>query len=242
MSVAIEIKDLTLVLGGRTILNVPDFQLLEGESVSLMGPNGAGKSSLLFVMALLQEPTSGVLRYFGKSLQQYTRLELQRRMAMVFQKPMLLDLTVAENVDLGLKFRGINRKERARRIKESLEQMAVDHLSRRRARSLSGGEAQRVAIAQALVVEPEIIFLDEPFSNLDKEIREELMLHIDQVLRKKHITTMMVTHHRREAEIMTDSLYWMEDGVIISRESTDRAAALCEPVSYPNSPVGKNLK
>jgi len=230
MNTAIEIKNLTLVLGGRTILNIPHFMLGEGESVSLMGPNGAGKSSLLFVMALLQEPTSGEFRYFGKSLQAHSRLELQRRMAMVFQKPMLLNLSVYENVDTGLKFRGLSRTERDKRVKATLEQMEVAHLARRRARSLSGGEAQRVAIAQALVVEPEIIFLDEPFSNLDKEIREELMGQINLLLRKQHITTVMVTHHRREADLMTDTVYWMEDGEIVSRESvaSGEVTAECE--------------
>jgi len=222
MSMAIEIQDLTLVLGGRKILDIPTFTLESGESVSLMGPNGAGKSSLLFVMSLLQEPTTGSLKYFGKPLEEHPPLELQRRMAMVFQKPMLLNLSVVENVDLGLKFRGISRKERNKRIHESLEQMEVDHLAHRRARSLSGGEAQRVAIAQALVVEPEIIFLDEPFSNLDKEIREELMIQIDQLLRKKQITTVMVTHHRREADVMTDAVYWMEDGAIVSKDVIQR--------------------
>ncbi len=221
MSAAIEVKNLTLVIEGRTILDVPSFTLEKGESVSLMGPNGAGKSSLMLVMALLLEPTSGELVYFGRRLDDHPRLELQRRMAMVFQKPMLLDLSVTENVDLGLKFRSLNRRERSQRINDSLEQLEVAHLARRRARTLSGGEAQRVAIAQALVVEPEIIFLDEPFSNLDKEIREEMMSHINQLLRRKRITTVMVTHHRREADVMTDSVYWMDDGVIVSRESVD---------------------
>lgn len=231
MSKVIEIEDLTLVLGGRTILNVPSYALDEGESVSLMGPNGAGKSSLLFVMALLQEPTTGEIRYFGKSRKEYPRLELQRRMAMVFQKPMMLDLNVYDNIDVGLKFRGINRKERAMRVNASLEQMEITHLSRRRARSLSGGEAQRVAIAQALVVKPDIIFLDEPFSNLDKEIREELMQQINHLLREQRITTVMVTHHRREADVMTDTVYWMEDGEIVSSEAvnTGVVTTLCAP-------------
>jgi len=79
-----------------------------------------------------------------------------------------------------------------------------------------------VAIAQALIVDPEIVFLDEPFSNLDKEIREDLMLSIDKLLRENHITTVMVTHHRREAEVMTDAVYWMEDGEIVKREEITR--------------------
>lgn len=137
---------------------------------------------------------------------------------MVFQKPMLLDLSVFENVELGLKFRGLNRKERSTKVNDWLEKMEVSRLARRRARSLSGGEAQRVAIAQALILDPEIVFLDEPFSNLDKEIREELMEQINRLLRQQHITTVMVTHHRREALLMTDVIYWMEDGEIVNRE------------------------
>lgn len=218
MNKVIEIKDLTLVLGGRTILNIPDFTLEQGESISLMGPNGAGKSSLLLVMAALQDPTGGEISFFGKSRQEHPRLELQRRMTMVFQKPMLLDLSVFENVELGLKFRGLSRKERSTQVNLWLEKMEVAHLTRRRARSLSGGEAQRVAIAQALILDPEIVFLDEPFSNLDKEIREELMGQINLLLRQQHIATVMVTHHRREALVMTDAIYWMEDGEIVNRE------------------------
>jgi len=219
MKKVVELKDIKLVLGGRTILDIPAFELEAGQSVSLMGPNGAGKTSLLYVMALLLQPTSGEVVLFGGEKPEMSRLELQRRMAMVFQKPMLLDLTVAENVELGLRFRGLNRKERSQRISANLEKMEVAHLGKRRARTLSGGEAQRVAIAQALVVEPEIVFLDEPFSNLDKEIREELIIHIDQLLRKSNTTTVMVTHHRREAEVMTDTVFWMEDGVIVSSDS-----------------------
>lgn len=228
MNKVIEIKNLTLVLGGRTILNIPEFALEEGQSVSLMGPNGAGKSSLLFVIAALQDPTSGEIGIFGKSRQEQSRLELQRRMAMVFQKPMLFDLSVFENVEMGLKFRGLNRKERATKVNLWLEKMEVAHLARRRARSLSGGEAQRVALAQALILDPEIVFLDEPFSNLDKEIREELMEQINSLLRQQHITTVMVTHHRREALVMTDAIYWMEDGEIVNRERVAEGEVFAE--------------
>jgi tungstate transport system ATP-binding protein len=218
MSKVIEIKDLTLVLGGRTILNITDFTLEQGESITLMGPNGAGKSSLLFVMAALLDPTSGEISIFGKSRQEHSRLELQRRMAMVFQKPMLLDLSVFQNVELGLKFRGLDRSQRQTKVYLWLDKMKVAHLARRRARSLSGGEAQRVALAQALILDPEIVFLDEPFSNLDKEIREELMAEVKPLLRKQHISTVMVTHHRREALLMSDVIYWMEDGEIVNKE------------------------
>ncbi|MGI6684961.1 MAG: ATP-binding cassette domain-containing protein [Bacillota bacterium] len=218
MNKIIEIKDLTWVQQGRTILNIPHFYVESEEAVSIMGPNGAGKSSLLFIMAGLQKQSTGTINLFGKNVSEFSPLELHRRVAVVFQKPMMLDLTVMENLELGLRFRGIKSKEREIKIEPWLEKMRLTHLVKRRARSLSGGEAQRVSIAQALVVDPEIIFLDEPFANLDKEIRQDIMEEIRQLLIKQKITTVMVTHHRMEAVKMTDSIYYLEDGEILNRE------------------------
>jgi ABC-type multidrug transport system ATPase subunit len=115
MSKIIHIKDLTWVQQGRTILNIPDFSVDAEETVSIMGPNGAGKSSLLFIMAGLQEPSSGTISLFGKNIKEFSPLELHRRVAVVFQKPMMFDLTVMENLELGLKFRGVKPKERMRK-------------------------------------------------------------------------------------------------------------------------------
>ena len=219
MDKAIEIQNMTLVLGGRTILNIPYFAVENGQSVSLMGPNGAGKTSLMLIMAALQPPTSGTITWFGKKAENHDLLELRRKMAMLFQKPMMLDLSVTENVELGLKFRHVSRKEREKRVKPWLEKLGIAHLARQRARSLSGGEAQRVAIAQALVLQPQVIFLDEPFSNLDKATRDEFKQDIGRLLREQQITTVMVTHHIREATDLTDIIYYMEDGEIVGQKA-----------------------
>lgn len=219
MSKIISIENLTLVLGGRTILDIPRFALEEGEAVSLMGPNGAGKSSLMMVMAALQEPTGGKLYYRGREYSEYSKLSLHRKMAMVFQKPIMLDLSVMENAELGLKFRGVPRRTRLARIRTWLERLGVAHLEKNRARSLSGGEAQRVVLAQSLVLEPEVIFLDEPFSNLDKDIRQELTAQIGSLLKEQRITTVLVTHHGEEAQALSDTVYFMEDGRIIGSEN-----------------------
>lgn len=218
MSKIIEIKDITWVQQGHTILNIPYFSLEQGESVSLMGPNGAGKSSLLSIMAGLQEATSGTVSLFGKNIKDIPPLELHRRVAVVFQKPMMLNLTVMENLELGLKFRGMKHKDREKKIEPWLEKMRLTHLVKRRARSLSGGEAQRVSITQALVVEPEIVFLDEPFANLDKKIRQEIMDDMGSLLKAQKVATVMVTHHRSEAITLSGSIYHMEDGEILDRE------------------------
>ncbi len=148
MNKIIEIKDLTWVQQGRTILNIPYFYVESEEAVSMMGPNGAGKSSLLFIMAGLQKPSTGTVSLFGKNINEFSPLELHRRIAMVFQKPMMLNLTVLENLELGLRFRGLKPKERAQKIEPWLERMCLTHLVKRRARSLSGGEAQRIKLSR----------------------------------------------------------------------------------------------
>lgn len=218
MSSIISAEKLNLTLGGRAILDIPQLSLEEGGAISLMGPNGAGKSSLLMVMAALQEPTSGKVYYHGRDYKEYNILSLHRKMAMVFQKPIMMDLSVMENAELGLKFRGVPRRERLARIRPWLEKLGVAHLEKRRARSLSGGEAQRVILAQSLVLEPEVIFLDEPFSNLDKEIREELMEETGKLLKEHKITTVLVTHHSKEAQALSETVYFMEDGRIVGFE------------------------
>lgn len=219
MSSIISAENLTLIFGGRTILDIPQLSLEEGGAISLMGPNGAGKSSLLMVMAALQEPTSGKIFYHGRDYKECNILSLHRKMAMVFQKPIMMDLSVMENAELGLKFRGVPRRERQARIRPWLEKLGVAQLEKRRARSLSGGEAQRVILAQSLVLEPEVIFLDEPFSNLDKEIREDLMEETGKLLKEHKITTVLVTHHSKEAQALSETVYFMEDGRIVGFEN-----------------------
>lgn len=218
MGKIIEIKNMTWIQKGQSILNIPYFSLEEKESASLMGPNGAGKSSLLSIMAGLQEYTTGTVSLFGKNIKDIPPLELHRRVAFVFQKPMMLNLTVKENLELGLKFRGMKQKEMEQKIEPWLNLMHLTHLTKRRARLLSGGEAQRLSIAQALVVDPEIIFLDEPFANLDKKIRHELLYEIRELLMKRKVSTVMVTHNRLEAIAMSQSIYYMEDGELINKE------------------------
>lgn len=218
MKKIIEIKNMKWVKHDQIILNIPCFSLEENQSVSLMGHNGAGKSSLLFIMAGLQNPTSGTVSIFGRNLKEIPPLELHRRVAMVFQKPMMLNLSVMENLELGLRFRGMKPKERAIKIEPWLEIMRLTHLVKRRARSLSGGEAQRVAIVQALVVEPEILLLDEPFANLDKNTRLELMHELRTLLTFRKVSTVVVTHDRMEAVVMSNSIYYMENGEISNRE------------------------
>ncbi|MBO8142689.1 MAG: ATP-binding cassette domain-containing protein [Firmicutes bacterium] len=200
----------------RSILYVEHLRLRQGEILGVIGPNGAGKSTLLKTMALLEPPSSGTLLYRGQPVDPArVPASLRRRMSTVFQNPLLLDMSVFDNVAIGLSFRGVPRKERSKRVNEWLERFRVRHLARQRARTLSGGEAQRVSLARALVLQPEVLFMDEPFSALDFPTKAALMEDLKAVLRESGTTAVLVTHDFLEATFMADRLAVLVGGELV---------------------------
>jgi len=195
----LDVRDLQARRGGVTVLDIPVLELKSGEVLSLIGPNGAGKSSLLLVLARLI-PASGTLRFKGQDIHRNTGvLDYRRRIAMVFQEPLLLDTTVFDNVAAGLKLRGMKRREIGDRVIAALAQFGISHLARRHARTLSGGESQRTSLARAFAIQPEIVFLDEPFSSLDPPTREGLIEDLHRILKETKTAAVMATHDRIEA-------------------------------------------
>lgn len=194
----LSLKDVRVTRGGRAVLEVESLHVSGGEVLAVVGPNGAGKSTLLQVMALLERPAEGQVLFDGQPARPGS-LGLRRRMAMVFQEPLLLEGTVGYNVRCGLALRGVPRPEQERRAALWLERFGVGHLVNRPASSLSGGEAQRVSLARALALEPEALLLDEPFAALDAPTREALMDDLDAVLADTGTATVFVTHDRTEA-------------------------------------------
>lgn len=178
----------------KTILEDIDFVLQSGECLGLVGPNGSGKSSLLKILALLEPPTSGDIWFQGQHIPRKVSLDMRRRIAIVFQEALLLDTSVWENIAVGLKIRDISKAEIKNRVTFWLEQFGIDHLAQQSARSLSGGEAQRVSLARAFVLEPDILFLDEPFSALDTPTKEALRTDLAQIFRTTKVTTVLVSH------------------------------------------------
>lgn len=213
----LEATDLSVTRGGREVVSVDRLTLDAGETLALLGPNGAGKTSLLLALASLL-PASGSLLHAGAPIAD--ELAYRRRIAVVFQRPLLLDRSVRDNAALGLELRGVGRDERTRRADELLSRLGVWHLASRAARQLSGGEAQRVSIARALAVEPEILFLDEPFGALDAPTREALIADLAQVLRDRRVGTVLVTHDRDEALSLADRIAVIIRGRV---RQTDRA-------------------
>jgi tungstate transport system ATP-binding protein len=198
------LSDVRLDRPGGFTLEVPALDVRAGEVLAVVGPNGSGKSTLLRVLALLERPARGEVRVNGRPVDQAGALAVRRRMAMVFQHPLLADTTVLENAALGLRFRGVPPAERRARALRWLERLGVASLAERRARSLSGGEAQRVALARALVLEPEVLLLDEPFAALDEPTRAALIPDLAALLRAERVTTVLVTHDRDEARALGD--------------------------------------
>jgi len=213
--VALEAKGLTFIRNSRTILKIDRFHLNEGEVTALIGANGAGKTTLLQILALLQQPTAGQVIFKGQPAYKKNLRQLRQRMAFVFQQPLLLDMTVRQNIEIGLRLRKVSKQETNRRVVSWLQRLGIDHLADGPVRFLSGGEAQRVSIARALALEPEVLFLDEPFTGLDSPTRGQLLLDLVRLLHGTKIATLFVTHDYNEIPHLAHRLAVMEQGHLI---------------------------
>lgn len=211
------VKDLILIRNQKTILQVDEFRLNQGDRVAIIGPNGAGKSTFLKTMALLEKPTSGAVFFHEQLVDNSNILSFRRRMAVVFQEPLLLNTTVYNNVAQGLKFRGVSKADINRRVDHWLEKLGITGLSKRTPLHLSGGEAQRVNLARAFVLEPEVIFLDEPFSALDFPTRVDLLEKLGELLTNTATTAVFVTHDFMEIPYLTNNVAVIDGGSVVYR-------------------------
>lgn len=181
--------------GERTVLAIDDLALAAGKLYTLTGANGSGKTTLLTLLAFLDPPTSGELHFGGEPVR-WTNgalLPLRRKVTLLHQSPYLFNGSVFANVALGLKVRGIRGDERHRRVEEALDLVGLTGFGHRRARELSGGESQRVAMARALVLKPAVLLLDEPLANVDRGTCE-LLERVIVSLPGRGTTVIMTTH------------------------------------------------
>jgi tungstate transport system ATP-binding protein len=208
----IRIEGLSRRAGCKTILESIDLKIHRGEIFTLIGPSGSGKTTLLRLINLLDTPTTGKIVFDGTdtSENEKVRLSVRRRMGMVFQKPAMLNTTVAENIAFGLKFRGVEKSQLDKSVHFVLDLVGLPGFSRRKAITLSGGEMQRVSIARAMVTKPEVLLLDEPTANLDpvsSEVIEDLILKINK---EQQTTIILSTHDMIQGQRLADRI-----GVII---------------------------
>lgn len=227
--ILLEARNLVVERGGMMILNIPSLSIQQGEILSLIGPNGAGKTTLLQAFCYLLKPFRGEISFKRERINpNRSAFAYRRKVAMVFQEPLLFDTTVFENVASGLKIRGMKWQDIQRIAMEQLDRFGIGHLSHRSARKISGGEAQRTSLARAFALQPEVLFLDEPFASLDPPTRESLIDDLEGILRQTQTTTLFATHDRQEALRLSDRIAVMNNGKILQMGS---------PAEVMNHPV-----
>ena len=203
-------------------LDVASLDVVAREMLGVIGPNGAGKSTLLRILGLLERPDEGRVLLDGRAVDARDALAERRRVATVFQESLLADASVTDNVALGLRFRGVPAARAKPRVRRWLERLGIDMLAGRMARTLSGGEARRVALARALVLEPQVLLLDEPFAGVDAPTRGTLVEDLGAILRADRVTTVLVTHERGEAQALADRVAVLMDGHVRQLDETAR--------------------
>jgi len=213
----LELKGLTKRYGAAPVVNDVSLSVEKGQLVCLLGPSGCGKTTTLRLIAGFLEPDAGEIRVGGRRVSAPGDSEApeRRNMSMIFQSYALWPhMTVLENVTYGLKLRGLAKGDAQQRADTILAATRLSQLAQRYPGELSGGQQQRVSLARALVVEPETLLLDEPLSNLDANLREEMRFEIRRLHDKYRYTTVYVTHDQAEAMTTADLIVVMNQGVI----------------------------
>ena len=210
----VELSNIAVVRQQKTILDIAHLAISTGEILAVVGPNGAGKSTLVQVIGLLVRPDCGEVKIEGELIGRSRERAARRKLACVFQSPHLLNRTVLANVELGLRLRGVPRNSRKERVEHWLGALGLSHLAERRARTLSGGEAQRVNLARALALKPDILLLDEPLGSLDTPTRHAFIDELGPLVRNGAGAALLVTHDRRVALALGDRLAVMLEGRI----------------------------
>lgn len=190
-----------------------DLEIPEGSLVTLLGPSGCGKTTLLRMLAGLETPTQGDIFIKGKRIND-TPIH-RRNLGMIFQNYALFPhKTIFDNVAFGLKYRSASKDQMKERVEKALETVRLPGVGSRMPSQLSGGQQQRIALARAIVIEPDVLLMDEPLSALDENLREDMRREIDNLQQDLGVTTIFVTHDQREALSMSDKVVVMKDGFI----------------------------
>ncbi|ACN16564.1 ABC-type spermidine/putrescine transport system, ATPase component [Desulforapulum autotrophicum HRM2] len=207
----VKFKGIVKRFGKVTAVQTMDLDIPEGSLVTLLGPSGCGKTTLLRMLAGLESPTEGDIIIKGKRVND-TPIH-KRNLGMIFQNYALFPhKTIFDNVAFGLKYRGFPKDEMRTKVIKALEMVRLPGVENRMPSQLSGGQQQRIALARAIVIEPDVLLMDEPLSALDENLREEMRREIDNLQQVLGVTTLFVTHDQREALSMSDKIIVMKDG------------------------------
>lgn len=215
MSLSVKVEGVTKSFKDRQVLRDVSCSFPEGRISVILGPNGSGKTTLMRAISRLEAPDSGRVEYLDNGEAQGTGPALMRRMTLIAQDPVLFNMTVAGNVAYGLRLRGLPSGEINERVGRSLDAAGVSRLSGARARTLSGGEAQRTALARAFALRPELLLLDEPSANLDPEGVALMESLVRRMKEEFGTTVIMVTHNLFQARRMANEAFLIYGGRLV---------------------------
>jgi tungstate transport system ATP-binding protein len=210
------LEDVSFVAGGRAVIDRVSCEFAAGPRTVILGPNGSGKSVLMRLCHGLLTPTSGRIVWRGNSAEDRPRAQ-----AMVFQRPVMLRRSAIGNVTYGLALAGVTRADRDRRAREVLDAVGLSSVAARPARVLSGGEQQRLALARAWALEPEVLFLDEPTANLDPGAAREVERIVDQI-HSSGTKIVMTTHNLGQARRLADEILFLSNGRLVDHAPVER--------------------
>ena len=215
-----KVRNLKKAYNGKIVLDVDNLNFQEGKIYAIVGPNGSGKTTLLNILNLLEKPDEGQIFFYDQEITKKSNsdtLDIRRRMTLVNQDPFLLHSTVYDNIAYGLKIRSIPSNVQKSRIRSALYIVGLSGFKDRKANQLSGGEAQRVVISRALVIEPEVLFLDEPTANIDKKHIDVVERIIKKIKKEIKTTVIFTTHDLSQAYRLADEVISLLDGKIIEQ-------------------------
>ncbi len=219
MSVLLSLEGVSHSYEDRQVLDVSELEVREGEILAVIGPNGSGKSTLLRIINLLEKPTHGEIAFWNgarlSEIDRRERRELSKQMAMIFQEPLLFKRSVRANIAYGLKVRKTDKEVRLGKVEDMLAKLNLAELADHDARTLSGGEAQKVNLGRALVLQPRLLLMDEPLASLDVPSRKDLRGFISEMVREMGVTAIYVSHDYHEVLEIADRLAVLIDGRLL---------------------------
>ena len=216
----IKIRNIKKIYNNKTVLDVDCLDFQEGKIYAIVGPNGSGKTTLLNILNLLDNPDEGQISFYDQEISNKSNedtLKIRRRMTLVNQNPFLFHSTVYDNIAYGLKIRSFSSTEQRIRIKKALNMVGLPGFEKRKVNQLSGGEAQRVVIARALVIEPEVLFLDEPTANIDQRHIDVVERIIKKINKETKTTVIFTTHDLSQAYRLADEVLSLLEGKVIKQ-------------------------